>query len=88
MTPEMYKKFLKDSSIAEMIRARDKLIEDMKEYEDAIRKGYDVVMTPDPLTVYKNNYLCLIEVCRLICENVDGQFLDLNQWAIIVNKQR
>ena len=71
MTPKMYVDSLKDKSISEMIRTRDKLIEDMREYEDTIRKGYDVVMTPDPLIIYKNNYMCLIEVCRLICENID-----------------
>ena len=48
MTPKMYADSLKDASISEMIRTRDKLIDDMREYEDAIRKGYDMVMTPDP----------------------------------------
>ena len=70
MTPKMYVDSLKDASISEMIRTRDKLIDDMREYEDAIRKGYDVVMTPDPIIIYRNNCLCLIEVCRLIHDNL------------------
>lgn len=74
----MYVDSLKGKNISEMVRTRDELIDEMREYEDAIRKGYDVVMTPDPITIYLNNYLCLIEVCKMICENVDGDVLDLN----------
>ena len=79
MTPKMYVDSLKDKSISEMIRTRDELIDDMREYEDAIRKGYDVVMTPDPIIIYKNNYMCLIEVCRLIHENIDDSGLELDR---------
>lgn len=74
----MYVDSLKGKNISEMVRTRDELIDEMREYEDAIRKGYDVVMTPDPITIYLNNYLCLIEVCKMICENVDGDVLNLN----------
>lgn len=74
----MYVDSLKGKNISEMVRTRDELIDDMRKYEDAIRKGYDVVMTPDPIIIYRNNYLCLIEVCKMICENVDGDVLNLN----------
>lgn len=79
MNPQKFKDLIKDENLSELIRTRDELIDWIRDYEESKRKGYDVVMTPDPEIFYKYNHLYLIEVCRLICENADGEVLDLTE---------
>lgn len=75
--PKIYSESIRNESLTELKKERNRLIEEIMEYDNAM---YDdnIFMTgnPDPETICLNNHLYLAEVCRLIGERLsDG---DLN----------
>ena len=73
VTAKMYRKQLKDADIAEIIKTRDFLIDEIREYEDAKSKGCEVLMCPDPFALYLNNHECLIEISKMILERITSE---------------
>ena len=65
-SPENFAECLKKSSLAEIIKTRNEVIEDIREYEDAISKGCEVMMMPDPFDIYIANHLYLVEIAKEI----------------------
>ena len=76
--PKTYSLIFMGESLSEIIKERDRLLEEIKEYEDA-KADENILMAsnPDPETIYLNNHLYLAEVCRLIGERLShGDFND------------
>ena len=75
--PNIYSESIRNESLTELKKERNRLIKEIKEYENAMDDDNIVMINnPDPETIYLNNYLYLAEVCRLIGERLsDG---DLN----------
>ena len=75
--PKTYSQSIRNESLSELKKERNRLIKEIREYDDAIDDD-NIFMSgnPDPETIYLNNHLYLAEVCRLIGERLsDG---DLN----------
>ena len=77
INPKIYSESIRNESLTELKKERNRLIEEIREYDNAM---YDdnifMISNPDPETIYLNNHLYLAEVCRLIGERLsDG---DLN----------
>ena len=75
--PKIYSESIRNESLSELKKERNRLIKEIREYDDAIDDD-NIFMSgnPDPETIYLNNHLYLAEVCRLIGERLsDG---DLN----------
>ena len=75
--PKIYSESIRNESLSELKKERNRLIKEIREYDDAIDDD-NIFMSgnPDPETIYLNNHLYLAEVCRLIGEKLsDG---DLN----------
>ena len=75
--PKTYSQSIRNESLSELKKERNRLIKEVREYDDAIDDD-NIFMSgnPDPETIYLNNHLYLTEVCRLIGERLsDG---DLN----------
>ena len=75
--PKTYSQIIRNDSLTELKKERNRLIKEIREYEDAIDDdNIFMISNPDPETIYLNNHLYLAEVCRLIGERLsDG---DLN----------
>ena len=75
--PKIYSESIRNESLTELKKERNRLIEEIREYENAMYDDNIVMISnPDPETIYLNNHLYLAEVCRLIGERLsDG---DLN----------
>ena len=75
--PKIYSESIRNESLTELKKERNRLIKEIKEYENAMYDDNIVMISnPDPETIYLNNHLYLAEVCRLIGERLsDG---DLN----------
>ena len=75
--PKTYSESIRNESLTELKKERNRLIEEIREYENAMYDDNIVMISnPDPETIYLNNHLYLAEVCRLIGERLsDG---DLN----------
>ena len=75
--PKIYSESIRNESLTELKKERNRLIKEIKEYENAMDDDNIVMISnPDPETIYLNNHLYLAEVCRLIGERLsDG---DLN----------
>ena len=75
--PKTYSLSIRNGSLSELKKERNRLIKEIREYENAMDDD-NIFMSgnPDPETIYLNNHLYLAEVCRLIGERLsDG---DLN----------
>ena len=75
--PKIYSESIRNESLTELKKERNRLIKEIKEYENAMDDD-NIFMSgnPDPETICLNNHLYLAEVCRLIGERLsDG---DLN----------
>lgn len=72
-----YSESIRNESLTELKKERNRLIEEIMEYDNAMYDDNIVMISnPDPETIYLNNHLYLAEVCRLIGERLsDG---DLN----------
>ena len=75
--PKIYSESIRNENLTELKKERNRLIEEIREYENAMYDDNIVMISnPDPETIYLNNHLYLAEVCRLIGERLsDG---DLN----------
>ena len=75
--PKIYSESIRNESLTELKKERNRLIEEIMEYDNAMYDDNIVMISnPDPETIYLNNHLYLAEVCRLIGERLsDG---DLN----------
>ena len=75
--PKIYSESIRNESLTELKKERNRLIEEIREYDNAMDDDNIVMISnPDPETIYLNNHLYLAEVCRLIGERLsDG---DLN----------
>ena len=76
--PKTYSQSIRNESLSELKKERNRLIKEIREYDDAIDDD-NIFMSgnPDPETIYLNNHLYLAEVCRLIGERLShGDFND------------
>ena len=75
--PKIYSESIRNESLTELKKERNRLIKEIREYENAMDDDNIVMISnPNPETIYLNNHLYLAEVCRLIGERLsDG---DLN----------
>ena len=75
--PKIYSESIRNESLTELKKERNRLIKEIREYENAMDDDNIVMISnPDPETICLNNHLYLAEVCRLIGERLsDG---DLN----------
>ena len=65
--PKTYSQIIRNESLLELKKERNRLIEEIMEYENALDDD-NIFMTgnPDPETICLNNHLYLAEVCKLI----------------------
>ena len=76
--PKIYSESIRNESLTELKKERNRLIKEIKEYENAMDDDNIVMISnPDPETIYLNNHLYLAEVCRLIGERLSQG--DLNE---------
>ena len=76
--PKTYSLSIRNGSLSELKKERNRLIKEIREYENAMDDD-NIFMNgnPDPETIYLNNHLYLAEVCRLIGERLShGDFND------------
>lgn len=75
--PKIYSESIRNESLTELKKERNRLIKEINEYENAMDDDNIVMISnPDPETICLNNHLYLAEVCKLIGERLsDG---DLN----------
>ena len=76
--PKIYSESIRNESLTELKKERNRLIKEIREYENAMDDD-NIFMSgnPDPETIYLNNHLYLAEVCRLIGERLShGDFND------------
>ena len=76
--PKTYSQSIRNESLSELKKERNRLIKEIREYDDAIDDD-NIFMSgnPDPETIYLNNQLYLAEVCMLIGERLShGDFND------------
>ena len=75
--PKIYSESIRNESLTELKKERNRLIEEIMEYDNAMYDDNIVMISnPDPETIYLNNHLYLAEVCKRIGERLsDG---DLN----------
>ena len=76
--PKIYSESIRNESLTELKKERNRLIKEIREYENAMDDDNIVMISnPDPETIYLNNHLYLAEVCRLIGERLShGDFND------------
>lgn len=76
--PKTYSKIIRNESLSELKKERNRLINEIREYEVAINDD-NIYMdgNPDPETIYLYNHLYLAEVCKLIGERLSPY--DLNE---------
>ena len=72
--PKIYSESISNESLTELKKERNRLIKEIKEYENAMDDDNIVIISnPDPETICLNNHLYLAEVCKLIGERLsDG----------------
>ena len=75
--PKTYSQIIRNESLLELKKERNRLIEEIREYDDAMYDDNIVMISnPGPETICLNNHLYLAEVCRLIGERLS--YSDLN----------
>ena len=75
--PKIYSESIRNESLTELKKERNRLIEEIREYENAMYDDNIVMISnPDPETICLNNHLYLAEVCKLIGERLSHS--DLN----------
>ena len=72
--PKIYSESIRNESLTELKKERNRLIKEIREYENAMDDDNIVMISnPDPETICLNNHLYLAEVCKLIGERLsDG----------------
>ena len=75
--PKTYSQMIRNESLTELKKERNRLINEIREYEVAMDDdNIYMISKPDPETIYLNNHLYLAEVCRVIGERLSHD--DLN----------
>ena len=76
--PKTYSESIRNESLLELKKERNRLIKEIREYENAMDDdNIFMSVNPDPETIYLNNHLYLAELCRLIGERLShGDFND------------
>ena len=79
ISPETYAEDIKGMSLAELITERNRLIEEIREIEEGMSDNDILIDYHHGIdTIYLNNHLYLVEVCRLIGEkSLEGEFEDI-----------
>ena len=75
--PKTYSQSIRNESLSELKKERNRLIKEIREYDDG-KDDNNILMisNPDSETIYLNNHLYLAEVCKLIGERLSHS--DLN----------
>ena len=69
--PKIYPESIRNESLTELKKERNRLIKEIREYENAMDDDNIVMISnPNPETIYLNNHLYLAEVCKLIGERL------------------
>ena len=69
--PKIYSESIRNESLTELKKERNRLIKEIREYENAMDDDNIVMISnPNPETIYLNNHLYLAEVCKLIGERL------------------
>ena len=78
INPKIYSQSIRNESLSELKKERNRLIREIMEYEDAMDDdNIYMISNPDPETIYLNNHLYLAEVCRQIGERLSqGDLID------------
>ena len=77
INPKTYSQSIRNESLLELKKERNRLIEEIMEYENAMNDDNIIMIgNPDPETIYLNNHLYLAEVCRLIGERLSQENLN------------
>lgn len=66
--PKTFREAYKNATLEEIIKERDKLIQEIRRYEKGKIPEEDYLMCPGPDTIYYCNNLYLAELCYLITE--------------------
>ena len=75
--PKTYSQIIRNDSLTELKKERNRLINEIREYEVAMDDdNIYMISNPDPETIYLNNHLYLAEVCKVIGERLSHS--DLN----------
>ncbi|PRR79289.1 hypothetical protein CLLI_09630 [Clostridium liquoris] len=93
VSPETYMSFLQDKNYEELIKERDSLIDEIKEYEETSDNLIDINISPSREIIYKYNHLYLSKVCELLSErftdkdfsNISNNFMN-NEWIHILKE--
>ena len=70
VSPEIYMSFLKDKNYEELVKERDNLIDEIKEYEERSDELIKMCIIPSKETIYKYNHMYLSKVCELLSEKL------------------
>ncbi len=77
INPKTYSQIIRNDSLTELKKERNRLINEIREYEVAMDDdNIYMISNPDPETIYLNNHLYLAEVCKVIGERLSHS--DLN----------
>lgn len=68
MGPGAYVNEHENDTLEEMIEERDRLISEIKQYENKGRKDAGIMRQPSPEMIYQFNHLYLSEICNMIYE--------------------
>ena len=76
-SPEMYVEVWKDKPYAELVEEKNSLIEEITRFENGDIHQGEIVINPTPEVVYQCNLGYLSELCRLIVEKYQREYV----WA-------
>ena len=75
----------KNRSYKELLKIRDKLIEDIKDFENNPKQS-SMIISPSPEVRYQCNLEYLSKICKLIAEKYNYQTIDIDtdfkSWGI------
>ncbi len=72
--PETYINTQKRKTYKELIKERNKLINDIKNFENGIMKNSYLTIDPAPEVIYQYNLMYLRELCKLILEKYNKEY--------------
>jgi len=76
ISPEMFAKQYKDKKYADLLEIRDQLVEEIEEFEELTpeeqKRGF---MEPSPEVVYQMNLKYLGELCKLIADKYNSEYV-------------
>ena len=82
VSPESYIDEIKDKSYKELLKERDELLEEIKDFEEAkelenenMIEIPEIIIDPSPEVVYQCNLEYLGELCKLISEKYNKEFI-------------